>query len=1838
MNRKLKYCSIFLIFTALLIVASGIATAADVDSDYTEISDNIETPTVSDDTQSIAQTTDNNIESQTTEEVDKTTDTYTTATSKTKELVKDDKNLKGFEYSIGVTLNPNTGRVGDSVTASFSGGSYFGTRAHSYTISIDGTSFQTGSVAPKSGYTITFKVPETSAGDHTINFHVYYSAWNNRGSATFTVLSSAVDTKITEVETVNGEVGNTIVPITITDTNGGALDGSPLINVKDGDTLLLENYAVENGVANVSVPTTRTGDYDLTVEVVTNVYFNGCNATIPVSVSKAPTTLIVDQYAESDYHSINVLYNTLLTGKLLQTSNNNPIKNAEIALKVNKTNVIITTDDEGKFEYKYDVTNLGIGLLSIAYNGDDLYLATEEQWEIFEIKSLESNIILDEDPLSEVNETTTISGTLTDNSNNPVPNAEINLEITGVEDTVTVTTDSEGKFSYDVIYNDVAEITVTASMKNQVLYTAENKTMTFNVVVGPRRTNLTIETGSGTGTNINIRDITPYHNELITNGTLLDIFKEPVADATIKIQINGEDFSQTTDSEGKFSLVYNATEGLTAYNINVQFEGNDAYKPAGEVYTGTFTTEAFDIKVTIDENYPEEILIGDTVTITGSATLQNETLKNNPIVLTIDNTKYTTTTDEEGKYTYDYTVARNGTIPIIANATFSNAAVTLGQSSFFVAKPEVNIDLDEIEDTKVYNDFTLNGKIYIAQNDTPINDQLILKINGESMDLASDEDGNFNYVFTPTEAGTYDIVISYGNVKYDVQNATAQVNVNKRFAHMENDELPIAVIVNDVFAISGSLLDEDNEPIVDAEVIFLINDEEFTNTTDSDGHYEYNYLATKIKDNNQYEVKYDGDNNYVSEKSYIGSFFDVEGTTAYITIDAPDVSLNSPTVITGTVTDKNNKLLEGINVTVNVYTEVIELTTNDKGIYTAAYVLPKIGTYPITATVTDARYSEATATIEANVTKISTTTTIADIKLTEDYQANLTAYVVDSKNKALTSGKVVFKINGKTIKDENGKVIYTKIANGEAVQAYTFTQEQIDQNVSVSAAFSGSTNYGSSQSENAKILTADDHKVTMTLNDITTKAGETITITATVKDFDENMNTGKVVFKINGKTIKDANGKVIYTQVEDGIASCDYTIPESMKTRNYTLTAVFTAANFNRTEANAQLTIEDKQADDSIIVINNNNVDQYITKNGLTDLVSPGVTLDIQGTIDKQHSLVINKPINIISSTKDAVINLHTVAGSLMGEDPGNCFVVNKAGSGSNISSLYLTNTECWIFNTHDVTLHNMTMYVKDARVGSGVGQTAIRYSDNITIDSCFIYTENNGGSTSMALTGTSNVLIKNTTIQGAYGSGQVGNILYLGNRYNTGDKPADFTLGVDANITVVNSTLKGECVGAITVLTYLGSVTNISYINNTINTTGNYGQVDTGSNGAAIGNKFYNTGSLVVRQNCHACGNVVYGSGKITAYANSFIYNNTIGTVTAAGSGVLIENNTITTVDFKASSASYIPDNSIISNNIITGSITSQGPSRTRFNSNITIINNQIGGGISLTYTNTHTIENNTINGSISVTTNAGNTMIRYNTIVTTSQYAVTVANATTTVVDNYLVSNNGNLLGNAAVSDTSRRATIANNTPDASAKTHITFDEIYATVGDTIDIFINVDNDDGASTDGTIYLIVNGETLKDENNETIVLNVEGGTAMLENIAIPIEWLKSGTTITAMYTNGQYTLNASTTPYINKRSATVTITTESLAATAGDTVTLTASVTDDGTGELINGRLTFKLDNVSLEDDNLEFIVVDVVDGIATLEYTLPSDMPAGTYALTAVFENASYQRSVENEALTIE
>ena len=61
--------------------------------------------------------------------------------------------------------------------------------------------------------------------------------------------------------------------------------------------------------------------------------------------------------------------------------------------------------------------------------------------------------------------------------------------------------------------------------------------------------------------------------------------------------------------------------------------------------------------------------------------------------------------------------------------------------------------------------------------------------------------------------------------------------------------------------------------------------------------------------------------------------------------------------------------------------------------------------------------------------------------------------------------------------------------------------------------------------------------VTLTVDPLTATAGETINITARITANDETLtdiNKGKVTFKVNGKTLKDANGKVIYAKVVNG--------------------------------------------------------------------------------------------------------------------------------------------------------------------------------------------------------------------------------------------------------------------------------------------------------------------------------------------------------------------------------------------------------------------------------------------------------------------------------------------------------------------------------------------------------------------------------------------------------------------------------------------------------------------------------------------------------------------------------
>ncbi|WP_162685742.1 Ig-like domain-containing protein [Methanosphaera sp. BMS] len=281
----------------------------------------------------------------------------------------------------------------------------------------------------------------------------------------------------------------------------------------------------------------------------------------------------------------------------------------------------------------------------------------------------------------------------------------------------------------------------------------------------------------------------------------------------------------------------------------------------------------------------------------------------------------------------------------------------------------------------------------------------------------------------------------------------------------------------------------------------------------------------------------------------------------------------------------NNKLLDNDSIIeiINSADCIIENNTvNTKNTYTVTFDEDSVGNIVRNNELfaSELTGDESVQTTDDNTVKSNMPLPVPELKIditefTAGQTATIQASIYLGKEVAsdITGGKVVFKINGKTLKNSAGKVIYAKVVNGVAIiEDYTVPASWTNDTI-ITAVYSGSSKCEALNTTSS--ITIIKNEPTMTTEDITAAKASTITLTATVKDGDKAITTGKVVFKINGKTVKDANGKVIYAKVDaNGVATIpDYTLPESLKTGTYTITAVFTAPNYTKLESNSTLTI-----------------------------------------------------------------------------------------------------------------------------------------------------------------------------------------------------------------------------------------------------------------------------------------------------------------------------------------------------------------------------------------------------------------------------------------------------------------------------------------------------------------------------------------------------------------------------------------------------------------------------------------------------------------------------------------
>ncbi len=348
-------------------------------------------------------------------------------------------------------------------------------------------------------------------------------------------------------------------------------------------------------------------------------------------------------------------------------------------------------------------------------------------------------------------------------------------------------------------------------------------------------------------------------------------------------------------------------------------------------------------------------------------------------------------------------------------------------------------------------------------------------------------------------------------------------------------------------------------------------------------------------------------------------------------------------------------------------------------------------------------------------------------------------------------------------------------------------------------------------------------------------------------------------------------------------------------------------------------------------VINSENYGDYFNQSNsgkLVDSISEGATLDFQGSIinpDQSANIWfdVNKPVNIISSTNNAYIDLNTTAGSLMGDNPGNRFTISYDGSGTNMTGIRFHNTQLWLTNTHHVILDNVSNVIEDQRVGSGVGATSIRdNSTYVTVKNSYFYTRNNGGSSSLVLAWADYCTFDNNTV---VVEGTVGNMIYL-NTFNV-----DIPSGVVANQynRIINNRIYGPDTAAAICWGIVINGQNNLVENNTIYYKGV--GIASASGGTVYnvtyrGNKLYNGSSIAgmgTYKNCTFEDNYVSGAATITADCN--LHNNTInGKLTVSGANVQISDNTLNGDVSIAKAAT----NTTLEDNIIKGTVTVQSGS----------------------------------------------------------------------------------------------------------------------------------------------------------------------------------------------------------------------------------------------------------------------------------------------------------------------
>ena len=866
------------------------------------------------------------------------------------------------------------------------------------------------------------------------------------------------------------------------------------------------------------------------------------------------------------------------------------------------------TDEEGYFTATLPANVIGQASITASISDNEQYNDASDTTTTEIVKTpLETSITVNTDNTIYSGDTLEIDGIIlyTDNEDNEytLANAPVILKIT-IDEAITLettlTTDNEGMISYQfdttgIDGNTLVELIFEGN--EDYMASSDNQ----EVLIKPARKEVTIL--------LECDESYPDNDDMILSGIAYtaDDNELPITDTLVYITVTFDDdsvetYTPVTDNEGSFIITV-SKDKLVVGNVHIlaSIEESDLYLESTTEAETEITHETFETLLTVDVE--STVNSGDIMQIDGILLYSDEVdeyaLAGVPVILkiTIDDVitlETTVTTDNEGMISYQFDttgITGNAIVELIFEGDYDYRSSS-DSSAVEIVKVKKNVVMDclILDEYAIGEEIVVSGTLSVEDEQTPVEgknvDITIAYYDGSSKTITAttDSDGVFTASFNASVLGTIQVNITSAEDDDYLEAQSELTSYINKIATSLDVNILNTTLGNVTIAVN--VYDELDNPLTHGTITVKDADENLLLTVELDGETAIINVPANAEGQIKIMVEYLENDMYLPS-IYINQsaletpdeyfvIIEVKGNyqESVVTLDELTAFVNNTCTISATVTDiDGNDIDTGIVEFIDGEGNILGQANVENGVASIDVLYTKELTTQVTATYTSgSEYitdSETTATL--TVRKANTIIEIDDVELIAGQTVNLTARVFDEAGNNISVGKVVFKINGKTLKDANGKVLYAKVVNGTTTIEYTVPDELAGAEINITATYSGNSKIPGANTTITTTVNTKGASLTLTSPE-EVQVGSTATFTATIND-NKVVNNGKVVFKINGKTLKDANGKVIYARIIDNVATIEYTIPESMKAKVYNLTAVLLADEYDRLEATNEIKI-----------------------------------------------------------------------------------------------------------------------------------------------------------------------------------------------------------------------------------------------------------------------------------------------------------------------------------------------------------------------------------------------------------------------------------------------------------------------------------------------------------------------------------------------------------------------------------------------------------------------------------------------------------------------------------------